>query len=86
MKLVEGEIVAIHGASKLLRQAFARAAEAWPEHEQDEFARWLLDAIENDEGCWEAALGDTTKLQKLADQAIADIRTGRSKPLDSDKL
>ncbi len=69
----------------LLKQAFERAA-ALPEWEQDELAAILMDAIESDQR-WEAALAkDPGKLERLADNALEDIRAGRSEPLDPDKL
>jgi hypothetical protein len=78
----------------LLWQAFLRASEEFPDYEQDEFARWLLDEIELDNARWGAALNvsDSSnpegylKLKKLADRALADIREGRAEPLDPKKL
>ena len=75
--------------TELFRKAVERASEKMADHEQDEFARWLLDAIEaDDDRRWEASLSDPAdgKLSKLVNQALADIREGRTEPLDPNKL
>jgi len=73
--------------TELLKQAFARAAERLPENEQDEFARWLLDAIESDEREWDAAFARTPdKLKRLAARALKDFRAGRTTSLNPEKL
>ncbi len=73
--------------TELLRQAFEKAAQRLPEHEQDEFARWLLDAIESDERGWDAAFAGTPdKLKRLTTRALEDFRAGRTEPLDPEKL
>ena len=79
--------------TELFRKAFERASEEFPDYEQDEFARWLLDAIESDERRWDAAFWEgpasasaSPRLKKLVDQALADIREGRTEPLDLTKL
>ncbi len=74
--------------TELLRRAMERVAAEFPEYEQDEFAKWLLNAIESDEHRWDAALNDPTspRLKRLVDQALSDIREGRTEPLDLNKL
>ena len=76
------------GATELLIKAFERIVEVFPDHEQNEFARRLLDAIEADDRRWDAALNDPAnpKLKALVEQALDDIREGRTVPLDPDKL
>ena len=47
-----------------------------------------LKAIEDDEQRWDAALNDpnSSRMKKLVDQALEDIREGRTESLDPDKL
>ncbi len=57
------------------------------ESEQDEFARWLLEAIESDERRWDTAFARSgDKLGRLASRALEDFRAGRAGPLDPEKL
>jgi hypothetical protein len=76
--------------TELLKKAVEKFSEKFAEHEQDEFARWLLDAIEaDDDRRWDAALADPAnggKLSKLVNEALEDIREGRTEPLDPNKL
>ena len=70
-----------------MREEFAKAAEKLPDHEQDEFARWLLAKIEADERDWDADAfaRSADKLERLADEAIAEHRAGRTRPFDPNK-
>lgn len=74
----------------LFKHAFEKAAEEFPAYEQDEFARWLLEAIESDEKRWDAAFSaanpDVTKLHRLVEKARERIRAGQTEPLDLKKL
>jgi hypothetical protein len=71
----------------LLKRAFEKAAQELPEYEQDAIGRWLLDAIENEEKRWDAAFARSPeKLDRLEQQALDDIKAGRTEPLDPDKL
>ena len=75
--------------TELFKKAVERASEEFADHEQDEFARWLLHCLESDDDRrWDAALRDPTnhKLSELVNQALADIREGRTEPLDLKKL
>jgi hypothetical protein len=74
--------------TELLKKAFERVGEEFSDGEQDPFARSLLEAIEIDEQKWEKSLSDpnSAKMKKLVDQALADIREGRTEPLDPNKL
>ncbi len=68
--------------TQLLKKAFEKAAREMSEREQDEFARWLLEAIERDEKNWDTAFARSQgKLQRLARKALDDLRSGRAKPL-----
>jgi hypothetical protein len=69
----------------LLKRAFEKASEL-PEHEQNELAAMLMDAIDCDHR-WDVAFTkDPTKLERMADKALDDVRAGRSAPIDPDKL
>ena len=71
--------------SKLLEQAFAKLAEL-PEADQDSIATWLLEELES-EGRWDALLSESgSVLGRLADEALAEHRCGRTKDLDPDNL
>jgi hypothetical protein len=73
----------------LFRKAGEKASKELADHEQDIFARWLLNAIESDERRWDAVLNDPSgrnPLTMLVDEALADIREGRTEPLDPNKL
>ena len=75
--------------TELFKKAVEKFSEKFAEHEQDEFARWLLDAIEaDDDRRWDATLNEPAngKLGKLVNQALDDIREGRTEPLDPNKL
>jgi hypothetical protein len=74
--------------TKLLKKAFERASQEFSEREQDEFARRLLKAIEADERRWDREMNDpkSSRMKKLVDQALADIREGRTQPLGPNKL
>ncbi len=73
--------------TELLKKAFDKVAEEMSDDEQDEFGRWLPDAVEKDEERWDAAFAQSTdKLERLAKAALEVFRTGRSKPLAPEKL
>ncbi len=69
----------------LLERAFAEASKLAP-GEQDALAAWILDELV-DERRWDAALAASTDgLARLADEALAEHREGRSRALDPDTL
>ena len=71
--------------TKALKDAFA-AASHLPEGKQDALASAILEELAV-EAQWEATLkGDLGTLERLADEAIADHRAGRTEPLDPDSL
>jgi hypothetical protein len=71
----------------LLRRAFEKAAEELPDYEQDELGRRLLELLETDDKRWEEAFARTgEQLDRLAARARDDIRAGRVRPLDPEKL
>lgn len=73
--------------SKLLAEAFKKASEELPEHEQDALAEWLIRVIETDEREWDALFAASPDiLEKLADQALAEYSEGQTDVLDLAKL
>ena len=71
--------------TQALKKAF-EAASRLPAHDQDELAAAILDELAA-EGQWEAALARSqSTLEQLADEALAEHRAGRTKPLDPDAL
>ena len=70
--------------TKALKNAFD-AASKLPDKEQDALAAAILEELAADER-WEAALAATPgALEQLADEALAEHRAGRTRPLDLDK-
>ena len=73
--------------NKLLQKAFEKAAEL-PEEDQDRFARFLLAELES-ENRWNELFARPESeelLNRMADEALADIRAGLSKPLKIEDL
>jgi CelD/BcsL family acetyltransferase involved in cellulose biosynthesis len=73
--------------TQLLKRAFEQASQL-PEEEQDEFARLILSELES-EGQWSdlfARPESEDLLERLADEALADHRAGRTAPLDPEDL
>jgi histidinol-phosphate/aromatic aminotransferase/cobyric acid decarboxylase-like protein len=71
--------------TKALQKAF-EAASRLPDPDQDELAVAILEELEADER-WEAAFaGSQDALERLADEALEEHRTGRTEPLDPDAL
>lgn len=67
--------------TKLLERAFKEASRL-PEVEQNALAKWVIEELEA-EGKWEKAFaGSEDILERLADEAIAARRQGRTKPLN----
>jgi len=70
--------------TKALEDAF-REAEKLPEAEQDQLAAAIRAEIEA-ETAWDAGLASSSEaLATLADEALAEHRSGRTHPLDPDK-
>lgn len=71
--------------TKALEDAF-KLASRLPATEQDALAATILDQIEMEKK-WDATLAaSASALEKLADEAVADYRAGRTEILDPDKL
>lgn len=72
-------------AVKLFEQAFAEISKL-PEQEQEAIAAWILEELAS-ERRWEKAFADSQDaLARLADEALAEHRAGRTQELDPDAL
>ena len=70
--------------TKALEEAF-REARQFPEAQQDELAVAIRAEIEA-ESLWETRLASSADaLEALAEEAIAEHRSGRTQPLDPDE-
>ena len=68
-----------------LKEAFETASRL-PEHEQDALAAAILEEIETDSR-WTASLASNpAAIQRLADEALAEHRAGRTTPLVPDDI
>lgn len=71
--------------TELLRKAF-REASKLPEDQQDALAAIVLEEL-HQERRWDGALEETPEqLAKLAEEALAEHRAGRTRPLDPEDL
>ncbi|MBI3597778.1 MAG: hypothetical protein HY203_11575 [Nitrospirae bacterium] len=71
--------------TKLLEKALAEVSKL-PKKEQDALATWILEELASEQR-WERAFAESSDmLDRLADEALAEHREGRTKKLDPDKL
>jgi len=71
--------------TKLLEKAFEEASRL-PEMDQNALAKWVLDEL-NSERAWSKSFAESEDvLEKLADEAIAEKRKGKTTPLDLNRL
>ena len=71
--------------TKLLEEAFAEASKL-PEPEQDALAAVILEELAS-ERRWDQAFADSADLlARLADQALAEHRAGKTHVLDPERL
>ena len=71
--------------TRALKKAF-EVASRLPDPEQDALAAAIIEELAADER-WEAAVAaEPGALERLADEALAEHRAGRSQPLDPDAL
>jgi hypothetical protein len=71
--------------TKLLERAFKEASKL-PEIEQNALAKWVMEELEA-ESKWEKAFaGSEDFLDKLADEALAAHKQGKTKPLNTKAL
>lgn len=71
--------------TRLLETAFERASRL-PGGLQDELAAQLLEDIEGELKWAETLAGSQDELERLADQALADYRAGRTRAAGFDEL
>jgi len=68
--------------TNLLEEAFAKAA-TLPANEQEALGAWILEELQA-ETTWDGAFSRSQgTLEALADEALAEHRAGRTKPLHS---
>jgi hypothetical protein len=71
--------------TKALHKAFEVASKL-PAREQDELAAAIIEEL-HAEAAWEKALSASLpELEQLAEEALREYRSGRTKPLDPEKL
>jgi hypothetical protein len=71
--------------TQLLEQAFAAAARL-PADDQDALARALLSDLASERAIDERVAGTPDALARLADEALAEHRAGRTESLDPERL
>lgn len=70
---------------KQLERAVAEASKL-PEEDQAALGAWLLEELAGERRWTEAFAKSTDVLEKLADEALAEHRAGRTRPLDPETL
>ena len=71
--------------TKLLDKAFKKASRL-PEVEQNNLARWLIEELESDRK-WQKLFAESEDvLDTLADEALEEVKKGKTKTLDIDEL
>ena len=71
--------------TKLLERAFKEASKL-PEVEQNALAKWVMEELKSEDKWEKAFAGSEDILDKLADEALAENKDGKTKPLDVEKL
>ncbi len=71
--------------TELLQKAFAEVSKL-PEREQDELAAWILKELESERQWDEAFARSPVVLARLAAEALAEHRAGRTRLLDPEQL
>jgi hypothetical protein len=70
-----------------MREKLKKALELIPESEQDQLGQYLLDLLAKDDKQWDKAFAQSSSLlDRLEKQALEEILSGRTEPLDPDKL
>ncbi len=69
----------------LLAKAFEQATQL-PDVEQNALAKWLLDELQSEKRWSESFAESEDVLEKLADEAIAAKRQGKTTPLNLERL
>lgn len=71
--------------TKLLEKALAEV-EKLSDPEQDAVAQWILDELASERRWTQAFEKSQDVLAKMANDALAEYRAGKTEPLDPDKL
>lgn len=71
--------------TKSLQEAFERASQLPPD-EQEAFGAWMLHELDSEQRWDELFNRSPDLLSKLADEALAEHRAGKTKPLDPETL
>ena len=71
--------------TELLEEAFAKVARL-PDHEQDAFARWLMNELESEQRWSRAFETSQGRLSELAREAVEDNLDDHTEPLDPHRL
>ena len=71
--------------TKLLERAFKEASKL-PEVEQNALAKWLMEELEAEEKWEKVFAASEDVLDKLANQALAEYKQGKTKPLNVKNL
>jgi len=71
--------------TKLLKQAFEEVQKLSPGR-QDAVAKWLLAELASEDRWGKAYAASEPILAKLAEEAVEEYRSGKTKPLNPDKL
>ena len=71
--------------TRLLEEAFAEASKL-PAHEQNNLAAWILEELASERRWDEAFANSDDALARLAEEALAEHREGRTQALDPDRL
>ena len=71
--------------TKLLERAFKEASKL-PEVEQNALAKWVMEELKSEDKWEKAFAGSEDILDKLADEALAEHKDGKTKPMDVEKL
>jgi hypothetical protein len=69
----------------LLKKAFEKASQL-PAEEQDRFGAWMLVELNSEEHWDELFAQSQDMLARMADEALAEHRSGKTIPLDPDNL
>jgi hypothetical protein len=71
--------------TKLLEKAFKKASKL-PEGEQNAVANWLLEELESEKEWMKSFSESEDILDNLADEALGDLKKGRTKTMDLKRL
>ena len=71
--------------TKLLEKAFKEASKL-PETEQNALAKWVIEELRSEDRWEKVFAGSEDVLDRLAEEALAEHRDGKTETLDIDKL